>query len=69
MAEIKFEGGTYIALGWQRLLEVYNEEFGQKPRAERPKLLALIITDGQAEDIDQFAQVLSHLKPLYLLIW
>jgi hypothetical protein len=56
--EIRFQGGAFIIPGWKKLLEVYNEEFGGKAAHERPKLLALIITDGEAEDTDEFAQLL-----------
>ena len=36
------------------------QEFGVRPIQERPLLLALVITDGEAEDTEEFAQLLSH---------
>ena len=57
---ILWSGGTYIAVGWQKLKQVYYEEFGSRPQQQQPKLLALIITDGEAMDTQQFVQMLSH---------
>ena len=61
MGRINWEGGTVILPGWNKLMEVYAEEFGRKPVSLRPKLLALIITDGEARDFHQFAQTLKSL--------
>jgi len=61
-AKIHWEGGTYIMPGWKKLLRVYKEEFGKRPAKERPVLMALVITDGEASDKDQFGATLSHLK-------
>jgi hypothetical protein len=58
---IKWDGGTLIMPGWHKLTAVYREEFGDKPVEERPKLLALIITDGEARDFEEFSQLLSSL--------
>src|SRR5579872_2500478 len=46
---IRWSGGTYIMPGFRKMQQVYTEEFGQEPVASRPKLLELIITDGEAE--------------------
>ena len=35
------------------------QEFGARPLQERPLLLALVITDGEAEDTEAFAQLLA----------
>jgi hypothetical protein len=48
--------------GWNELVDTYNEEFGNLPPDQKPALLALIITDGEARDIDQFAQVLAQAR-------
>jgi hypothetical protein len=58
---IVWDGGTLIMPGWTKLLEVYAEEFGRRPSAQRPKLLALIITDGEARDYSLFSQCLQKL--------
>jgi hypothetical protein len=57
--DIRWAGGTRIMPGWNTLIDTYQDEFGQKPAAERPLLLALVITDGEADDTDRFAQAIS----------
>jgi hypothetical protein len=61
-SKIQWDGGTLIMPGWQKLLSVYSEEFGGRPVAQRPKLLALIITDGEARDYTQFVNVIKSLS-------
>jgi hypothetical protein len=60
--QIRWGGGTQIMPGWDALVEQYMEEFGDVPKLDRPHLLALIITDGEAADTDQFAQTLAQAK-------
>lgn len=60
--QINWDGGTLIMPGWDKLLEVYADEFGNEPPSARPKLLALIITDGEARDFHQFSQTLKSLS-------
>ncbi|MGI8827506.1 MAG: vWA domain-containing protein [Chloroflexota bacterium] len=62
LREIQWGGTTYIMPGWELVVENYMEEFGDTPITERPHLLCLCITDGEALDTDQFAQVLSQTK-------
>jgi hypothetical protein len=57
---IRWAGGTRIMPGLNKLIEVYNDEFGSKPPAERPLLMALVITDGEADDTDQFAHAVAQ---------
>jgi hypothetical protein len=59
---IQWDGGTLIMPGWQKLLSVYSEEFGSRPVEQRPKLLALIITDGEARDYPQFVNAIKALS-------
>ena len=59
---IQWGGGTLIMPGWEQLVETYMEEFGDVPKLDRPHLLALVITDGEADDTDQFAQTLAQAK-------
>ena len=61
-ATIHWAGTTWIMPGWNTLLRVYHEEFGARPRSEQPALMALIITDGEAEDTDEFAVALSQTR-------
>jgi len=58
--QIRWGGGTYIMPGLAKLLEVYKDEFGSRPAQERPTLLALVITDGEAEDTNEFARAISQ---------
>jgi hypothetical protein len=57
---IHWAGGTRIMPGLNKLVEVYNEEFGSRPAADRPLLMALVITDGEADDTDQFARAVAQ---------
>lgn len=59
-SQIRWGGGTYIMPGLQKLLEVYKDEFGSRPPNERPTLMALVITDGEAEDTNEFARAISQ---------
>jgi len=56
---INWGGTTWIMPGWNKLMDVYREEFGSKRIDEQPTLMALVITDGEAEDNDAFAAALS----------
>jgi hypothetical protein len=57
--DIRWAGGTRIMPGWNTIIDTYQDEFGQKPPAERPLLLALVITDGEADDTETFAKAIS----------
>jgi hypothetical protein len=59
-AQIHWAGGTRIMPGLNKLIEVYNDEFGSRPAAARPLLMALVITDGEADDTDQFARAVAQ---------
>jgi hypothetical protein len=59
-SQIRWGGGTYIMPGFEKLLEVYRDEFGSRPANERPTLLALIVTDGEAEDTNEFAHAIER---------
>ncbi len=61
-AKIRWGGGTVIMPGWEKLVDTYLEEFGDVPKQDRPHLLALVITDGEADDTDQFAQTMAQAK-------
>jgi hypothetical protein len=59
-SRIHWAGGTRIMPGLNKVIEVYNDEFGSRPSAQRPLLMALVITDGEADDTDQFARAVSQ---------
>lgn len=59
LGKVELGNTTEIMPGWNALNEVYLEEFGDTPALDRPKMLALVITDGEALDTDQFAAELA----------
>jgi len=59
--QIRWAGGTRIMPGWDKLFATYMEEFGSRPPLSRPVLMALIITDGDADDADAFTGALGRI--------
>lgn len=59
-SRINWGGGTRIMPGFNLLLKTYTDEFGSKPQAERPLLLALVITDGEADDTATFSETVKR---------
>lgn len=55
---IQWGGGTTIMPTWKAAIKDFNKEFGDE--TEPPAILCLVITDGEATDAAQFAQVLSE---------
>jgi len=58
---IRWTGGTLIMPGWRKLLHVFKDEFGKRRPKDRPVLMALVITDGEAEDGEEFGRALNSL--------
>ena len=42
------------------IFKVYMEEFGGVQPNQRPIMMALVITDGEADDSNEFARALSQ---------
>ncbi len=59
---IRWGGATQIMPGWNSLVDTYISEFGEIPKQDRPHLLALVITDSEAQDTAAFAKTLSQTK-------
>lgn len=59
-SHITWAGGTRIMPGWNTLIDTYMDEFGSEDPASRPLLMAVVITDGEADDTDQFAQAIAQ---------
>ena len=57
---IRWGGGTRIMSAWEAAQNDYLEEFGEVPALDRPVLLTLVITDGEAQDGAEFARVLEQ---------
>lgn len=63
---IRWSGGTWIVPGFQKLLEVFKDEFGT---SSNTTLLAIVATDGEAEDINEFNRLLAQLGGgIYLVV-
>lgn len=60
LGKVQLGGQTYILPGWHLLTQTFKEEFGSSP--EQPQMLGLIITDGEADDTDEFANELEKVK-------
>ena len=68
-SKIRWGNQTEIMPGWNALNEVYLDEFGDTPALDRPKMMALIITDGEAQDTDAFAAEMAKVgKSAYIVI-
>lgn len=49
--------------------QVYLEEFGSRPFGERPLLMAIVITDGEALDTAQFCHAMVNLpRDVYVVL-
>jgi hypothetical protein len=59
---IRWGGGTQIMPAWELAEQAYLEEFGETPALDRPALLTLVITDGEAKDAADFGKVLEQAK-------
>lgn len=57
--EIPWGGRTFIMPAWKAALSNYDEEFGDRDPSEQPTMLCLVITDGEADDWDQFSSILE----------
>ncbi len=68
-SKVRWGNQTEIMPGWNALNEVYLDEFGDTPALDRPKMMALIITDGEARDTDAFAAEMAKVgKSAYIVI-
>lgn len=47
-------GGTRIMPGWKLVVQDYLDEFGSKAEEDRPALVLLVVTDGEASDMAEF---------------
>jgi hypothetical protein len=66
---IEWIGDTWIVPGFNALLQAYKNEFGSRPAETRPILRALVITDGEAKDADQFDALLERVSGnMYVII-
>jgi uncharacterized protein YegL len=59
---VQWEGGTQIMPGWNLIVKDFREEFGKMNADERPVLKLLVITDGEAEDMEQFEAACAQVK-------
>lgn len=66
--QIEWSGRTIIMPGWNEMKRTFDEKFGERNVDERPLLFAFIVTDGEAEDIDEFAATLATDENSYAVI-
>jgi hypothetical protein len=66
--DIEWAGSTSIMPGWDELKDVYMEEFGNREPADRPLLMGLVVTDGEADDLNEFAEALKDDHNSYVVI-
>jgi hypothetical protein len=66
--QIQWEGGTLIVPGWKNLQGNYQREFGKVPVDEQPLQLVTIITDGEAEDLQEFTKMLEKEEDAYVSV-
>ncbi|HEY0754993.1 MAG TPA: vWA domain-containing protein [Ktedonobacteraceae bacterium] len=59
-SQIHWRGGTRVMPGFNLLLKTYTDEFGSRPLDDRPLLLALVITDGEADDTAAFRDTVNR---------
>jgi len=67
-ARINFSGSTQIVPGWKTMLVNYIDEFAEKDASERPLKLVTLITDGEADDLDEFVNILGKDKDAYVCV-
>jgi len=60
--KIDWDGRTKIMDGWNKMCEIYDSKFSDWDPYDKPLLLALIITDGELEDGQEFEKQLRHVK-------
>lgn len=56
---IQYGGSTYGAPGVQLVINNYMEEFGDRPKMDRPLLGLCVTTDGEMYDLDDFVTALN----------
>jgi hypothetical protein len=57
--EITWGGGTEIMPAWELARAAFDEEFGDRPEADRPTHKVLVLTDGEATDFHKFEAVIA----------
>ncbi|XXQ35827.1 VWFA domain-containing protein [Plasmodiophora brassicae] len=67
--QIVWGGMTYLMPGWLELNRVFDEEFGRLNADHgQPPFMAVVVTDGEAPDIDKFELALTQDKRATLVI-
>lgn len=59
---VRWGGTTSIMPAWEAAQAAYLEEFENVATIDRPALLTLVVTDGEAADAAEFAKVLEGAK-------
>jgi len=67
-AKIHFGGATEIVPGWNTMLLNYIDEFAEKDASKQPLKLVTLITDGEADDLKEFMEILKKDKDAYVCV-
>jgi uncharacterized protein YegL len=49
---VRWGGGTYITPAFEKMMELYKDEFGDLPTEVQPEIAAIVITDGELSDLN-----------------
>ena len=61
---IRWQGSTYIMPGVNMLYKTFQQNYQMLPDGTQQKLLMLVITDGEAEDVEEFDRMLMSVQGL-----
>jgi len=62
LSRVQVGGGTVLTPALRKLTDLYMEEFGDTPDIDRPLQLTVVLTDGEASDLDDVVAWLSKLS-------
>jgi len=65
---VQWGGRTYVMPAWKAALSDYDEEFGDRDPADQPTMLTVLLTDGEADDWDQFEPVLEKADSKHVFV-
>jgi hypothetical protein len=67
-SKINWEGNTRIMPAWKLMHNAFAAKFGRLPEPQQPALLALLVTDGDSLDIQEFERTLASDQNSYVVV-